>query len=82
MSSTTIRVTQETQKIVRDLSETYGISMQEVVARAIEKYRREKILAEANAGYAALRADPEAWREWREELAEWDVTLLDGLEDR
>lgn len=38
------------------------------------------MLAEANAAYARLREDPEAWAELLAERAEWDCTLLDGLE--
>jgi hypothetical protein len=56
--------------------------MQAVLDKAIEAYRRERFLYDTNAAFAALRADPEAWRE---ELAERDVmdaALGDGLLDR
>ncbi|MDP9380337.1 MAG: hypothetical protein M3Q29_09335 [Chloroflexota bacterium] len=43
-------------------------------------YRRQLLLDRANDGFAALRGDPEAWREELEERAAWDVTLSDGLE--
>ncbi len=43
--------------------------------------RRELLLEEANVAYAALRADPEAWREELDELATWEATLADGLDD-
>jgi hypothetical protein len=42
---------------------------------------RAAILEQVNASYAALRADPEAWQEYQAELAAWDVTLADGLDD-
>jgi len=35
----------------------------------------EAVLAQTNAGYAALRADPEAWRNVEEERAAWGITL-------
>lgn len=54
--------------------------MKDSVARAIEHYRRQKFLERINADYAALRADPEAWREEQEERDAWDSTLMDGLE--
>jgi len=53
--------------------------MQEVVEQAVEQYRRQRLLAAANAAYAAVQADPAAQQELREERAAWDVTLADGL---
>ena len=80
--STTIRVSEKTRDIVHDLSRTIGVPMAEILERAIEQYRRQHILDVANAQYAALRADPEAWTEIEAERALWDATLADGLEDR
>jgi predicted transcriptional regulator len=80
--STTIRVSEKTRDTVHDLARNVGVPMAEIVERAIEQYRRQHILDTANAQYAALRADPEAWAEIEAERALWDATLLDGLEDR
>jgi predicted transcriptional regulator len=82
MMSTTIRVSEKTRETVHDLARTIGVPMAEIVERAIEQYRRQQILDAANAQYAALRADPEAWAEIEAERALWDATLADGLEDR
>ncbi|MBI4310658.1 MAG: hypothetical protein HY681_02660 [Chloroflexi bacterium] len=41
-------------------------------AKAVEEYRRQRVLEQANEAYAALRADPKAWLE---------NTLADGLDD-
>jgi hypothetical protein len=81
MKTTTIHVRRETHTMIRNLSKAYGLSMGKVVAKAVEVYRREKFLEKANDGYAALHADPEAWHDWQAEIAAWDVTLMDGLED-
>jgi predicted transcriptional regulator len=80
--STTIRVSEKTRDTVHDLARSIGVPMAEIVERAIEQYRRQQILDAANAQYAALRADPEAWAEIEAERAIWDATLADGLEDR
>ena len=53
-----------------------------VLEKAIETYRRQKFLEEANASYAVLKANR---KKWNEEIAErelWDSTNADGLEDR
>jgi hypothetical protein len=54
--------------------------MQAVLDRVIEEYRRKLFLEAANAEYAALRLDADAWAEHQEERALWDATLLDGLD--
>ena len=47
----------------------------------MEDLRRKRFFEELDAGYAALRADPEAWAaEELEVRALWDNTLADGLE--
>jgi len=54
-------------------------SMQSVLDRAIERYRREKFLRAANADFEALRNDPRAWKEELRERDLWEQTLADGL---
>ena len=81
MTSTTVRVSEPTHRTLRELSEQLGESMQGILDRAIEDYRRKRVLEQANAGYAALRADPEAWKEELAERADWQATLSDGLDD-
>jgi hypothetical protein len=53
--------------------------MQTVLNEAIDSYRRQKFLEEANAAFA-LRSDPEAWREEQQERDLWDLAGEDGLE--
>lgn len=78
---TTIRVRVETRDRLRRLAEAAGTSMQRVLEEALEQYRRDRFLREANAAYAVLRSDPEASRDYDEELAAWDSTLADGLDE-
>jgi len=40
-------------------------------AQTIEGLRREHLLQQANEGFAALRADSDAWREEQEERSYW-----------
>jgi predicted transcriptional regulator len=80
--STTIRVSEKTRATLHALAREVGAPMAEVVERAIEAYRRQRVLDAANAQYAALRADSAAWAEVQAERAVWETTLADGLEDR
>ena len=79
MSHTTVRITEAARDSLRSLAESEGRSMQDVLERAIENYRRQRFLEAVNAGYAALQKEPDAWSTYQSELALWDKTLLDGL---
>ncbi len=81
MTNLTVPIDAKAHETLRQLSAEANEPMADVLARAIEEYRRSRFLDRANAAYAALRADPEAWAAEQEERAAWDATLLDGLED-
>lgn len=79
--TTTVRIKEETRTTLAQLAEESGETMQEVLAKAIESYRRQRILARTNAAYAALREDRQAYEVLLEERRAWDVTLSDGLDE-
>ncbi|HOJ82887.1 MAG TPA: toxin-antitoxin system protein [Acetomicrobium flavidum] len=81
MASSTVRIDSSTHKMLQSLSAQTGRKMQEILGEAVELYRRKLLLDKANAAFAALKADSQAWKEEQEERAAWDVTLLDGLKD-
>jgi len=81
MRTVSIRVTARTRDIVHAIAEETNIPTTEVIEKAVEAYRRGKVLEEANAAYAALYQDPVQTREFENELDEWDATVADGLED-
>jgi len=79
--SHTVRVSARTHRELRDLSRDSGEPITLILARAVERYRRQRVLDEANAAYAEYLSDPVARAEFQAELEELDGTLLDGLED-
>lgn len=79
MDTTTVRIEERTQQTLKALAVDSGQSMQEVLARAIEAYRRQRIIEKTNVAYAELRENTAAWQDQQRERAEWDVTLSDGL---
>ena len=79
MSTTTIRISIETRNQLHELANQAGVSMQQLIEKALESYRRQQLLLAANAAYAALREDEAAWDELAEERSVWDTTLGDGL---
>lgn len=81
MSTAIVRVSEAAWQTLKHLSERCGATMQEIVDRAVEEYRRKLFLEEANRAYAALKSDPRAWQEELQERRVWDAALADGGEE-
>lgn len=81
MATTTVRVKTTTHNALRELASERGQTLSETLDDLVEADRRRRLFEAANASWAALREDPEAWAEWQAELALWETTSADGLED-
>lgn len=79
MNSATVRISNRSRNILRELATHEGASMQIVLERAIETYRRKYFLEEVNRAYAEVHQDKKAWSEVEKERGELDSTLNDGL---
>ena len=80
-AAATIRLRPESHQALKEIAQLTGDTLQAALDRAIEDFRRKLYLEGLNADYAALRRDPKAWSDFQKELAEWDATNNDGLED-
>jgi hypothetical protein len=80
MAGSTVRLSETARACLRRLARAEKTSMQTLVEKALEDYRRKRFLLGVNAAYAKLREDPESWEEVREERDAWDATLPDGLD--
>src|SRR3954447_17455673 len=80
MNENSIPISEITLARLRELSRWAGISVGEALDRAIKGEYERTFWEAVNAGYAALRADPQAWAEVEGERKLWDATLLDGLD--
>lgn len=81
MATTSVRVDPRTHAMLRDLSEQEHKSIGQIVTKTVEKYRKDKFWQEFEEDYARLNADPEAQRDYQHEIALWDSTSNDGLEN-
>jgi hypothetical protein len=81
MTSVTVPISEASHKILLEMASRAGEPIGNIADKAIEEYRRQRLLDEANAAYSALRADTNAWQEELAERQAWDATLGDGLED-
>lgn len=78
MASTSVRVTEETWSMIKDLATKTNSTMQDVIQQAIEDYRRKKILEETNQAFLRLKNNPEAWQDELQERKEWENTIGDN----
>jgi len=74
-----IRLSTRAHALLRQIADEEQESMQAVLDKVIERYRRERFLYAANADFAAWKNDPKAWREELREREIWEHTLADGL---
>ncbi len=82
MPGATVRIREETKIILQELAAQTGKPMQTILDLAIEEYRRQRFLQQANEAYAALRKNRKAWKAELSERKEWDATIGDDQEDR
>lgn len=80
MAETSVPVSETAHRQLRELAEWSGVSVAEALERAVKELYDRQFWAAVNAGYAALRADPQAWAEVEAERKAWEATLLDGLD--
>jgi len=79
--SCTVRIGRRSHRMLKELAKSSGDSLTEALDKAIEAYRRERFLDEANVAYATLKRNKAGWRQEQVERQEWDATMTDGLED-
>lgn len=77
----TVRVEKELHATLRELSEAEHRPIGQVIEDAVERYRKDKFWKEMREGFARLRADPVAWKQYQDEAAIWDAMSNDDLAD-
>lgn len=77
-----VRISARAHKILRRLAKDANESMQSVLDKAIESYRRQEFLRAANRDYQNLRRKSTAWKETLAERAHWETAIRDGLDRR
>jgi hypothetical protein len=80
MAEANIPISETTLARLRELARWDSCSINDVLDQAVNEQYERKFWDAANAGYAALRADPAAWAEVEAERKLWDSTLMDGLD--
>jgi hypothetical protein len=77
-----VRISETTHTTLRALAGEGGESMQAVLDKAVEEYRRRRFWDQLETAACELRENSSAWAEEQAERRAWDATLADGLEDK
>ena len=80
MAMVSIRVSKETQDVLRKLADQEHRPMSTITDEALRAYQKELLWRRAEADYARLAANEEEFRDYQEEIALWDSTSSDGLD--
>lgn len=73
-----VRVEERLRGTVRALAETEHRSIGQAIEDATDRYQKDRFWREMHEGFARLRADPVAWKEYQDEAAAWESVSGDG----
>ncbi len=76
----TVRISPHGRELLGKLAQRNGATMTDILDAALESYRRQQFLQQANAAYTALAEDAGAFEDYRREMNSLDGTLHAGLE--
>lgn len=78
--ATQLRIDETTHTVIKNLAKESGESMQSIVDKAVERYKRELFFESLNEDFKRLRESETDWNAELEERRLWEKTLLDGDE--
>lgn len=80
MPESNVPIASATLARLEEMASWTGLPVAEILERAVNEHYERQFWEAVNAGYAALRADPDAWAEVESERRLWENTLMDGLD--
>jgi len=78
---TTIKVSADTRDRLKRLADAEQSTMEVALAKLLDEAEEARFWQGVKDDYARLQDDPEQWAGYVSELAEWDRTVSDGLDD-
>lgn len=73
-------ISREARDVLREIAEWEHRPVGKIMDEASRAHWRELLWRRAEADYARLAADQEAFEEYQDEIALWDLTSSDGLD--
>jgi len=74
-----VRISSETHSRLKAMASVSGETIGEILAKAVDAYRREMLLNDANRAFARLKEREELWKDEQNEREEWETALADAL---
>jgi hypothetical protein len=74
-------VSTETRDRLKRLADADHTTMDAALAMVLDTVEEARFWQGVQEDYARLQADPEQWSDYVDELAEWDRTVGDGVDD-
>lgn len=81
MKTQIVRVPFETHSMLKAMASASGETIGEILAKAVESYRRELLLEDTNEAFSKLKEQADLWKGELDEREEWEGSLLDGQSD-
>ncbi len=81
MASSVVRIDDETHAKLREIAKAQHQPVGKIVTRLVREYERQQFWKEVNESVDRLRADPVAWKVYKEEVAFFEGGSMDGLEN-
>ncbi len=78
MQGATIRISKKTPNVPKKLAASPGVSMQMILERTIENYRRQPFLEQVNERYTKLKQNPADWQAFTADVLD-SQTIAHGL---
>lgn len=76
-----VNISETTRETLLTLAKNSGETIQSILEKAIENYRRYLFLKQANQAFTELRENGTLWQEELAERQMWDRTIADGIEE-
>lgn len=80
-ATTTVRVTETTRDLLRELADRQGASIPAVLDELVAKAHEDALLDAMTEDFARLGTESAAVSDYEAEARAWEATLADGLED-
>ena len=81
MKTQIVRIPFETHLRLKAMASASGETIGEILAKAVESYRRELLLEDTNEAFSKLKEQAALWKGELDEREEWEGALLDGQSD-
>ena len=74
-----VKLSEKASQIIDELAEQLNVSKQKIIENALKSYEKEVFFKKLSADYVELKKDSKAWKEYQDEISQWDVTLKDDF---